>query len=153
MLFTWWIKSPLYPLKLPIFKKNYRKAQLPKSKLNTTPIPPEENYDLMKLFTESDNREIKLPDDMLPDRSQNEVRNHIEFTKPLQLTEKIKRGQDKDHHEKLLGSLGETTSKGIESTGHAVKVSTTGIDNMFHGLLGGVGGRMQWFLIFAIILV
>ena len=107
----------------------------------------------MELFTESENREIKLPDDMLPDRSQNLIRNHIGFTKPLQLTEKTKRGQDKDHHEKLVGSLAETTSKVIESTGHAVKVSTTGIDNMFHGILGGVGGRMQWFLIFAIILV
>lgn len=96
----------------------------------------------MELFTESENREIKLPDDMLPDRSQNLIRNHIEFTKPLQLTEKTKRGQDKDHHEKLVGSLAETTSKVIESTGHAVKVSTTGIDNMFHGILGGVGGRM-----------
>ena len=95
----------------------------------------------MELFTESENREIKLPDDMLPDRSQNLIRNHIEFTKPLQLTEKTKRGQDKDHHEKLVGSLAETTSKVIESTGHAVKVSTTGIDHMFHGILGGVGGR------------
>ena len=41
----------------------------------------------------------------------------------------------------------------IESTGHAVKYCTTGIGNMFHGILGEIGGAIQWNLILAIILV
>ena len=39
--------------------------------------------------------------------------------------------------EKVVGSLGEAASKVIESTGHEVKDSTTGIESMFHGILGG----------------
>ena len=42
-----------------------------------------------------------------------------------------------DLDEKVMGSLGDAASKVIESTGHAVKDSTTGISNMFHGVLGG----------------
>ena len=52
----------------------------------------------------------------------------------------------------MVGSLGEAASKVIESTGHAVKDSNMGIDNMFHGILGGIGGTIQWCLILAIIL-
>ena len=52
-----------------------------------------------------------------------------------------------------MGNLGEAASKVIESTGHAVKDSTMGIGNMFHGILGGIGGTMQLCLILAIILV
>ena len=54
---------------------------------------------------------------------------------------------------KAVGSLEEAASKVIESTGHAVKDSTTGIGNKFHGILGGIGGTIQWSLILAIILV
>ena len=52
-----------------------------------------------------------------------------------------------------MGSLGDAASKVIESTGHAVKDSTTGISNMFHGVLGGIEGTIQWCLILATILV
>ena len=52
----------------------------------------------------------------------------------------------------MVGSLGEAASKVIESTGHAVKDSNMGIDNMFNGILGGIGGTTQWCLILAIIL-
>ena len=55
--------------------------------------------------------------------------------------------------QKVVGSLGEAASKVIESTGHAVQDSTTGIGNMFHGILGGIGGTIQWCLILAIIMV
>ena len=58
-----------------------------------------------------------------------------------------------DLHEKVVGSLGEAASKVIESTGHAVKDSTTSIGNMFHGILSGIRGTIQWRLILAIILV
>ena len=58
-----------------------------------------------------------------------------------------------DLDEKVVGSLGEATSKVIESTGHAVKDSTTGIGNMFHGILDGTGGTIQWCLILVIIMV
>ena len=58
-----------------------------------------------------------------------------------------------DLDEKVVGSLREAASKMIESPGHAVKDSTTGIGNMFHGVLGGIGGTMQWCLILARILV
>ena len=58
-----------------------------------------------------------------------------------------------DLDEKVVGSLGEAASKVIESTGHAVKDSTTGISNMFDGILGGIGGTIQWCLILAIIFV
>ena len=58
-----------------------------------------------------------------------------------------------DLDEKVVGSLREAASKMIESTGHAVKDSTTGVGNMFHGVLGGIGGTMQWCLILARILV
>ena len=57
-----------------------------------------------------------------------------------------------DLDEKVVGSLGEAASKVIQSTGHAVKDSTTGIDNMFHGILGGIGGTIQWCLILVILL-
>ena len=40
-----------------------------------------------------------------------------------------------------------------ESTGHAVKDSTTGVGNMFHGILGGIGRTIQWCIILQIILV
>ena len=59
----------------------------------------------------------------------------------------------RDLDEKVVGSLGEAASKMIESTGHAVKDSTTGIGNMFQGILSGIGGTMQWGLILARILV
>ena len=49
----------------------------------------------------------------------------------------------------MVGSLGEAASKVIESTGHAVKGSNMGIDNMFYGILGGIGGTIQWYLILA----
>ena len=52
-----------------------------------------------------------------------------------------------------MGSLGDAASKVIESTGHAVNDSTTGISNMFHGVLGGIEGTIQWCLILATILV
>ena len=55
--------------------------------------------------------------------------------------------------EKLVGSLGEAASKVIESRGHAVKDSTMGVGNMFHGILGGIGGTIQWCIILQIILV
>ena len=58
-----------------------------------------------------------------------------------------------DLDEKVVGSLAEAASKVIESTGHEVKDSTKGIGNMFHGILGGIGGTIQWCLILAIILV
>ena len=44
--------------------------------------------------------------------------------------------------EKVVRRLGEAASKVIESTGHAVKGSNMGIDNMFHGILGGIGGTI-----------
>ena len=56
-----------------------------------------------------------------------------------------------DLEEKVVGNVGEAGSKVIESTGHAVKDSTTDISNMFHGILGGIGGTIQWCLILAII--
>ena len=59
----------------------------------------------------------------------------------------------RDLDEKVVGSLGEASSKVIQSTGHAVKDSTTGMDSMFHSNLGGIGGTIQWCLILAIILV
>ena len=37
--------------------------------------------------------------------------------------------------------------------GHKIKDSTTGINIMFYGILGGIGGAIQWCLILAIILV
>ena len=52
-----------------------------------------------------------------------------------------------------MGSLGEAASKVIESTGHAVKDSTTGIGKMFHGILAGIGRTTQWCLILVIFLV
>ena len=55
--------------------------------------------------------------------------------------------------QKVVGSLGEAASKVIESTGHAVKDSTTGISNMFHGILGEIRGTIQWCLILVIIMV
>lgn len=58
-----------------------------------------------------------------------------------------------DLDEKVMGSLGDAASKVIESTGHAVNDSTTGISNMFHGVLGGIEGTIQWCLILATILV
>ena len=58
-----------------------------------------------------------------------------------------------DLDEKVMGSLGDAASKVIESTGHTVKDSTTGISNMFHGVLGGIEGTIQWCLILATILV
>ena len=58
-----------------------------------------------------------------------------------------------DLDEKVVGSLREASSNVIQSTGHAVKNSTTGMDNMFHGNLGGIEGTIQWCLILAIILV
>ena len=58
-----------------------------------------------------------------------------------------------DLDETVVGSLGDAASKLIESTGYAVKDSTTGISNMFHGILGGIGGTIQWCLILVIILV
>ena len=45
-----------------------------------------------------------------------------------------------DLDEKVMGSLREAASKVIESTVHAVKDSTTGIDKMFHSILGGIRG-------------
>ena len=56
-----------------------------------------------------------------------------------------------DLDEKVVRSLGEAASKVIQSTGHAVKGSNMGIDNMFHGILGGIGGTIQWCLSLAII--
>ena len=56
-------------------------------------------------------------------------------------------------NEKVVGSQEEVSSKLIESTGHTIKDSTTGTDNMFCGILGGIGGTMQWCLILGIILV
>ena len=58
-----------------------------------------------------------------------------------------------DLDEKVVGSLGEAASKVIQSTRHAVKDSTTGISNMFHGILGGIGGTIQWCFILVILLV
>ena len=58
-----------------------------------------------------------------------------------------------DLDEKVVGSPGEDASKVIQSTGHAVKDSTTGIGNMLHGILGGIGGTIQWCLILVILLV
>ena len=48
-----------------------------------------------------------------------------------------------------MGSLEEAASKMIESTGHAVKDSHTGIGNISRGILGGIGGTIQWYLILA----
>ena len=56
-------------------------------------------------------------------------------------------------NKKVVGSLEVAASKVIESTGHAIKDSTTGIGKMFHGILGGIGGTLQWCLILALILV
>ena len=53
----------------------------------------------------------------------------------------------------MVESLGEAASKVIESREHAVKDSTTGISNIFHGILVGIGRTIQWCLILAIILV
>ena len=58
-----------------------------------------------------------------------------------------------DLDEKVVGSPGEAASKAIQSTGHAVKDSTTGIGNMFHGILGRIGGTIRWCLIVVILLV
>ena len=58
-----------------------------------------------------------------------------------------------DLNEKVVESLGEAASKVIESREHAVKDSTTGISNIFHGILVGIGRTIQWCLILAIILV
>ena len=58
-----------------------------------------------------------------------------------------------DLDEKVVGSLQEGASKVIQSTGHAVKDSTTVIVNMFHGILGGKRGTIQWCLILVILLV
>ena len=58
-----------------------------------------------------------------------------------------------DLNEKVLGSLGEAASKVIESTGHTVKDSTTGISNMFHGIVGGIGDTIRWCHILTIIVV
>ena len=44
---------------------------------------------------------------------------------------------------KVVGSLGDAASKVIESTEHTVKDSSKGIGNMFHGILGGIGGTIQ----------
>ena len=55
-----------------------------------------------------------------------------------------------DLEENVVGNV-EVGSKVIESTGHAVKDSTTGISNMFHGILSEIGGKIQWCLILAII--
>ena len=55
--------------------------------------------------------------------------------------------------QKVVGSLGEATFKVIESTGHAVKDSTTGTGNMFHGILGGIRGTIQWCLNLVITMV
>ena len=48
-----------------------------------------------------------------------------------------------DLDEKVVESLGEAASKVIQSTGHAGKDSTMGIGNMFHGILGRIGGTIQ----------
>ena len=48
----------------------------------------------------------------------------------------------RDLDEKVVGSLGKAASKVIESTGHAVKYSTTGVGNRFH-ILGGIGGTIK----------
>ena len=58
-----------------------------------------------------------------------------------------------DLDEKVVGSVREAASKVIESTGHTVKDSTTGIGNMYHGVLDGIEGTIQWCLILAIIMV
>ena len=58
-----------------------------------------------------------------------------------------------DLDEKIVGSLWETASKVIELTGHTVKDSTTGVGNTFHGILGVLGGTIQWCIILLIILV
>ena len=55
--------------------------------------------------------------------------------------------------EKVGETLGEVASKVIESTGHAMKDSTADINDIFHGILGGVGGTIQWCIIFSIKLV
>ena len=55
--------------------------------------------------------------------------------------------------EKLVGSLGEAASKVLESRGHVVKDSNMGVGNMFHGILGGIGGTTQLCIILQIILV
>ena len=52
-----------------------------------------------------------------------------------------------DLDEKVVESLSEAVFKVIESTGHAVKDSATGIINIFHGILGGIGSTIQWCLI------
>ena len=52
-----------------------------------------------------------------------------------------------DLDEKVVESLAEAVYKVIESTGHAVKDSATGISNIFHGILGGIGSTIQWCLI------
>ena len=57
-----------------------------------------------------------------------------------------------DLDEKVVGILGKAASKVIESTGLAVKGSTMGTGNMFHDILDGIGGTIQWCLILAIIL-
>ena len=50
-------------------------------------------------------------------------------------------------------STEETASKVTESIGHVVKDSTTGAGNMFHCILGEIGGTIQWCIILLIILV
>ena len=47
-----------------------------------------------------------------------------------------------DLDEKVVGGLGEATSKVIESTEHTFKNSTMGIGNMFCGILGVIGGMV-----------
>ena len=47
-----------------------------------------------------------------------------------------------DLEEKVVGGLGEATSKVIESTEHTFKNSTMGIGNMFCGILGVIRGMI-----------
>ena len=67
---------------------------------NPTGNTPEENYEPLELFTESPgNRNIGLPDNMLPSNSQNVITNHkedltkinplAELSKSLQLKQKM----------------------------------------------------------------
>ena len=50
-------------------------------------------------------------------------------------------------------NIEETSPKVIESTGDKDKDSTTSVDNMLHGFLGRIGGKIQWCIILLIILV
>ena len=100
---------------------------------------PEENYELLELFTESPgNKNIDLAGNMLPNNSKNVIKNHIEgleeinplpkLKKSLQLKQKTKRSQDKDNHFSINNLPNCAFNRGKQSVTHSMKKETPSND-------------------------